>query len=76
MTDNTDSQEQQAKQEAAEDVVERVTSWQHGAPEETVAEELEKGFDAAGVEVDPSDVDKTAEQIHQTEETPETPSAN
>lgn len=76
MTDNTGSQEQQAKQEAAEDVVERVTSWQHGAPEETVAEELEKGFDAAGVEVDAPDVDKAAEQIHQTDEKPETPPVN
>lgn len=75
MTDNTGS-EQQAKQEAAEDVVERVTSWQHGAEEQTVSDELKKGFDEAGVDVAKDDVDQLAEKIHDTGEKPETPTAD
>ncbi len=55
---------QQAKQEAAENVVERVESWQDGAEEQTVREELAEGMQRAGVEVDDAQLDETAEQIH------------
>ena len=55
---------QQAKQEAAENVVERVESWQDGAEEATVREELEEGMQRAGVDVDEAQLDETAEQIH------------
>lgn len=37
--------------EAMQAVVDRVTSWQDGATEGTVDDELKKGFDAAGVDV-------------------------
>lgn len=59
---------QQAKQEAADHVVERVESWQEGAQPETVKEELAEGMSEAGVEVDDSDLDRAAQQIHDTGE--------
>ena len=37
--------------EAIQVVVDRVSSWQDGAPEGTVEDELRKGFDETGVEV-------------------------
>jgi hypothetical protein len=49
--------------EAIQLVVDRVSSWQDGATEGTVAEELRKGFDEAGVEVEPAEVDKLADAI-------------
>ena len=49
--------------EAIQLVVDRVSSWQDGATEGTVAEELRKGFDETGVEVEPDEVDKLADAI-------------
>ncbi len=49
--------------EAIQLVVDRVSSWQDGATEETIGEELRKGFDEAGVEVEPDEVDKLADAI-------------
>jgi hypothetical protein len=49
--------------EAIQLVVDRVSSWQDGATEGTVAEELRKGFDEVGVEVEPAEVDKLADAI-------------
>jgi hypothetical protein len=49
--------------EAIQLVVDRVTSWQDGATEGTVAEELRKGFAEAGVEVAPDEVDTLADAI-------------
>lgn len=73
MTDTTGSgAEQQAKQEAADNVVETVSSWQHGAEEGTVKEELEKGFDSAGVEVPSDNVESLAHEIHESDGTPDT----
>ena len=51
---------QAAKDEAVDNVVERVESWQEGAEEQTVAQELREGFDVAE-----ADVDQLAEQIHE-----------
>jgi hypothetical protein len=48
---------------AIQAVVDRVTSWQDGAPEGTVENELRKGFDEAGVEVTGDDVRTLAEAI-------------
>jgi hypothetical protein len=42
--------------EAIQAVVDRVTSWQDGAPEGTVENELRKGFSEAGVDVSDDDV--------------------
>ena len=49
--------------EAVQAVVDRVTSWQDGAEEGTVAEELRKGFEEAGVEVSSDEVAKLADAI-------------
>jgi hypothetical protein len=51
------------KQEAIQAVVDRVTSWQDGATESTVADELHKGFVEAGVEVPQEDVTRLADAI-------------
>jgi hypothetical protein len=51
------------KMEAIQAVVDRVTSWQDGAPEGTVEGELRDGFDEAGVEVADEDVRKLADAI-------------
>jgi hypothetical protein len=51
------------KTEAMQAVVDRVTSWQDGAPEGTVEAELRSGFDRAGVEVDDNDIAKLADAI-------------
>jgi len=49
--------------EAIQAVVDRVTSWQDGAPEGTVEEELRRGFSEAGVEVSDSDTRSLADAI-------------
>ena len=59
MTDPNSSE----KMETIQAVVDRVTSWQDGATEGTVAEELRKGFGEAGVEVPEADVARLADAI-------------
>jgi hypothetical protein len=49
--------------EAVQAVVDRVTSWQDGATEGTVAEELRKGFQEAGVAVSEDERAKLADAI-------------
>lgn len=49
--------------EAIQVVVDRVTSWQDGATEGTVEDELRHGFTEAGVEVSDEDVTKLADAI-------------
>ena len=51
--------------EAIQAVVDRVTSWQDGAPEGTVHDELRKGLGMAGVDVDPDDVRRLADAIEE-----------
>jgi hypothetical protein len=51
------------KMEAIQAVVDRVTSWQDGATEATVEEELRKGFDAAGIEVSDEGTRRLADAI-------------
>ena len=51
------------KTEAIQNVVDRVTSWQDGATESTVEEELRRGFEMAGVEVPDADTRKLADAI-------------
>lgn len=57
------TEEQSAQNEAIQAVVDRVSSYQDGAPEGTVADELRKGFGEAGVEVTDQQVDALAEAI-------------
>ena len=59
MTDTRSSEEL----EAIQAVVDRVTSWQDGATEGTVLEELGKGFSEAGVEVSEDEKKKLADAI-------------
>jgi hypothetical protein len=59
MTDGNSSE----KFEAIQAVVDRVTSWQDGATEGTVAEELRKGFAETGVGVTDDDVTRLADAI-------------
>ena len=49
--------------EAVQNVVDRVTSYQDGATEGTVAEELRRGFVEAGVEVQDDEVAQLADAI-------------
>ncbi|QIG43259.1 hypothetical protein G5V58_11275 [Nocardioides anomalus] len=49
--------------EAIQAVVDRVTSWQDGATEGTVLEELGKGFAETGVEVSDEEKKKLADAI-------------
>lgn len=59
MTDTRSSEEL----EAIQAVVDRVTSWQDGATESTVEQELRDGFSEAGVDVADADVKKLADAI-------------
>lgn len=51
------------KIEAIQAVVDRVSSWQDGAPEDTVEGELRDGFAEAGVDVPDDDVRRLADAI-------------
>lgn len=59
MTDNQNDE----KLEAIQAVVDRVTSWQDGAPEGTVEKELRDGFGEVGVDVADDDVRRLADAI-------------
>ena len=50
--------------QALQAVVDRVVSWQDGAPEGTVREELARGAERAGVEVPDRVLDELARRIH------------
>lgn len=49
--------------EAIQAVVDRVTSWQDGATEGTVAEELRRGADEVGVDLSEDEVRRLADAI-------------
>jgi hypothetical protein len=49
--------------EAIQAVVDRVTSWQDGAPEGTVDEELRNGLREAGVDLDEQSITALADAI-------------
>lgn len=51
------------RMEALQAVVDRVTSWQDGAPEGTVAEELRRGADEVGVEISDDEIRRLADVI-------------
>ena len=52
-----------AEAEAIQAVIDRVTSWQDGATEGTVEDELRKGLDEAGVDLADDDVRTLASAI-------------
>lgn len=53
--------------EAVQAVVDRVTSWQDGAPKETVREELRKGLAEVQVDVPDEFVEEVVRRIHEDE---------
>jgi hypothetical protein len=53
------------KMEAIQAVVERVSSYQDGATEGTVEDELRNGLVEAGVELDDADIRRLAEAIEE-----------
>lgn len=57
------STEQPEKLEAVQAVVDRVSSWQDGATEGTVASELRKGATEAGVDLTEDEIEKLADAI-------------
>ena len=56
------------KTEAIQAVVDRVTSYQDGAEERVVEQELRDGFREAGVEVADDDVRRLADAVEKTDE--------
>ncbi|MCR6030817.1 hypothetical protein GGQ22_05100 [Nocardioides sp. zg-579] len=51
------------KNEAVQIIVDRVSSWQDGATEGTVAEELRKGADEVGISLSADEIAKLADAI-------------
>lgn len=65
------SEQQSGRQEAteaAQHVADSVESWQHGAEESTVREELDEGLADAGVDVPDPEKDELVDQIRDDEE--------
>lgn len=63
-TMSNDDEVTQAKQEAADNVVERVQSWHEGAEPHTVEKELREGFEESEVQVDQERVEQMAQDVH------------
>ena len=51
------------RMEAIQAVVDRVTSWQDGATEGTVADELRRGAEAVGVDMTEDEITRLADEI-------------
>ncbi|MFL6166731.1 MAG: hypothetical protein ACJ710_10630 [Ornithinibacter sp.] len=61
-----DSQEQQdAATEAAQNVVDEVTSWEYSAEPGTIEARLDQGLEQAGVEVDDEERQRLVDEIDQ-----------
>lgn len=52
-----------AATEAAQNVVDEVTTWEYSAEPETIERSLDEGLDEAGVEVDGAERQRLVEQI-------------
>lgn len=63
MTEQTGNDARPPKVEAVQAVVDRITSWQDGATEETVRDELLKALTEADLEVPGSFVDAVVERV-------------
>lgn len=53
--------------EAVQNVLDRVSSYQDGAPEGTVAKELREALDEAGIDLEDGEIAKLAEAIERDE---------
>lgn len=63
MSETNTPQEQDAATEAAQHVVDDVTSWEYSGDGDRIADELEDGLDEAGVEVLQGEKDRLVEEI-------------
>ncbi len=63
MSDGSDLRAEDDAPEAAQAVVDRVLSYQAGAPEETVLAELQRGLREVGIDMPPAWVAGHAERI-------------
>ncbi len=64
MTDAPNQQEQQdAATEAAQNVVDEVTSWEYSAEPDTIESRLDEGLEQAGVEVDDEQRQRLVDEI-------------
>lgn len=63
MTDQSDASESQAATEAAQNVVDTVTSWDYSADKDKIESKLEDGLDKAGVDVDDSEKERLVDEI-------------
>ncbi|HYN30869.1 MAG TPA: hypothetical protein VES95_13525 [Dermatophilaceae bacterium] len=62
MTENPNA-EQAAATEAAQHVVDEVTSWNYSSERDTIESELDEGLDAAGVEMGTGEKERIVEEI-------------
>jgi hypothetical protein len=69
MSDNSDLRDEPEANDAVQAVVDRVLSYQAGAPIETVSAELTRGLDEAGETMPAQWVAETAERIAQVDPT-------
>ncbi len=64
MTDAPNQQEQQeAATEAAQNVVDEVTSWEYSAEEDTIEARLDEGLEQARVDVDDEERQRLVDEI-------------
>lgn len=73
MMSNEDPTQAEAAAEAAQHVVDGVTSWEYSADEQRIAEELDKGLDEAGVTLSHAEHDRLVEEIDAAKEGTEGP---
>ncbi|QKE84205.1 hypothetical protein [Arthrobacter sp. NEB 688] len=52
-----------AATEAAQNVVDEVTSWEYSGERETIEDELDRGLDEAGVALDPAERERVVDEI-------------
>ncbi len=63
MSELPDEHEQDAATEAAQNVVDEVTSWEYSAERDTIEERLDEGLEQAGVDVDEPERQRLVEEI-------------
>ncbi|MBT9254305.1 hypothetical protein KMZ32_01180 [Phycicoccus sp. MAQZ13P-2] len=58
-----DASAAEAATEAAQNVVDEVTSWEYSGERETIEGELDRGLDEAGVALDPAERERVVDEI-------------
>lgn len=62
-TEPTSDEAGEAATEAAQNVVDEVTTWEYSAEKETIGQQLDEGLEEAQVEVPPAERDRLVEEI-------------